>query len=517
MASEILMMAEVLSTEKAVDRNIIFEAIEAALATATRKRYREDIEVQCTINQEDGSYIPYRVWEVIEDDAELEFPTKQICVSAAKEHDADLEVGEFVKEEIEAVPFGRIAAQAAKQVIMQKVREAERNKVSEEFEPRVGEMLSGVVKRMERGDVIVDLGGVEAVLPRSLMIQREGLRPGDRIRAILDEVKSNNRGPQLVIDRISPELILALFRTEVPEASENIIEIISAARDPGLRAKIAVKSNDSKVDPVGACVGIRGSRVQSVSNEINGERVDIIKWSDDPAQFVINALAPAEVESIMVDEDKGSMDVIVDESQLSMSIGRGGQNVRLATELTGWEINIMTYEQANEKLEDESSGVREMFMKKLDIDADVATILIQEGFTTLEEVAYVPRDEMTEVEEFDETLVDELRQRADDALVTLAIQKEEMLKGADPADDLLEMEGMDETTAKFFAINGVKTMEDLADSATDEILDIEGLEISEERAQELIMTARRPWFEERGIDPTADDNEEAEADEIAPS
>jgi len=508
MASEILMMAEVLSTEKAVDKGIIFEAIEAALATATRKRHREDIDVHCDIDQTDGSYIPYRVWEVIEDDAELEFPTKQMCLSAAREHDADIELGGFIREELEAVPFGRIAAQAAKQVIMQKVREAERNKISEEFEPRIGEMLSGVVKRMERGDVIVDLGGVEAVLPRNKMIQREGLRPGDRIRAILGEVKEANRGPQLVVDRISPELVLALFRTEVPEASENIIEIISAARDPGLRAKIAVKSNDNKVDPVGACVGIRGSRVQSVSNEINGERVDIIKWSDDPAQFVINALAPAEVESIMVDEDKGSMDVVVDESQLSLSIGRGGQNVRLASELTGWDINIMTYEQANEKLEEESSGVREMFMAKLDIDADVATILIQEGFTTLEEVAYVPRDEMAEVEEFDENLVDELRKRADDALVTLAIQKEELLKGADPADDLLEMEGMDDTTAKFLAINNIKTMEDLAEAATDELLEIEGLTIDQERAEALIMTARRPWFEEMGIDPDAEEETE---------
>lgn len=507
MASEILMMAEVLSTEKAVDKQIIFEAIEAALATATRKRHREDIDVHCTIDQNDGSYIPYRVWEVIEDDAELEFPTKQMCVSAAKEHDVELEVGGYVKEELEAVPFGRIAAQAAKQVIMQKVREAERNKISEEFEPRIGQMISGVVKRMERGDVIVDLGGVEAVLPRNRMIQREGLRPGDRIRAILDEVKEVTRGPQLVLDRVSPELILSLFRTEVPEANENIIEIISAARDPGIRAKIAVKSNDSKVDPVGACVGIRGSRVQSVSNEINGERVDIIKWSEDPAQFVINALAPAEVESIMVDEDKGAMDVIVDESQLSLSIGRGGQNVRLASELTGWEINIMSYEQANEKLEEESAGVREIFMEKLDIDADVATILIQEGFSSLEEVAYVPRDEMVQIEEFDEDLVDELRKRADDALVTLAIQKEEMLKGADPAEDLLTMEGMDETTAKFLAVNDIKTMEDLADSATDDILEIKGLEITSERAQELILIARKPWFEEMGVD--AEETEEA--------
>jgi len=508
MASEILMMAEVLSTEKAVDKDIIFEAIEAALATATRKRHREDIEVHCVINQEDGSYVPYRVWEVIEDDAELEFPTKQICISAAKEHDAELELGGFVREELEAVPFGRIAAQAAKQVIMQKVREAERNKIREEFEPRLGEMLSGVVKRQERGDTVIDLGGIEAVLPRRLMIQREGLRPGDRIRAILSEVKQNNRGPQLVLDRVSPNLVLSLFRTEVPEASENIIEIIAAARDPGLRAKIAVKSNDPKVDPVGACVGIRGSRVQSVSNEINGERVDIIKWSEDPAQFVINALAPAEVESIMVDEDKGAMDVIVDETQLSLSIGRGGQNVRLAGELTGWEINIMTFEQANEKLEEESSDVRDMFMAKLDIDADVSTILIQEGFTSLEEIAYVPRDEMLEIEEFDEALIDELRKRADDALVTLAIQKEELLKNADPADDLLNMESMDENTAKFLAVNDIKTMEDLAEAATDELLEIEGLSISEERAQELIMIARRPWFEEMGI--SIDEESEAE-------
>ena len=510
MASEILMMAEVLSTEKAVDKDIIFEAIEAALATATRKRHREDIEVQCDIDQTDGTYTAFRAWEVIEDDAELEFPTKQMCISAAREHDPEIELGGFIREELEAVPFGRIGAQAAKQVIMQKVREAERNKISEEFEPRVGEMLSGVVKRMERGDVIIDLGGVEAVLPRNKMIQREGLRPGDRVRAILDEVREVTRGPQLVVNRITPELVLALFRTEVPEASENIIEILSAARDPGLRAKIAVKSNDSKVDPVGACVGIRGSRVQSVSNEINGERVDIIKWSEDPAQYVINALAPAEVESIMVDEDKGAMDVIVDDTQLSMSIGRGGQNVRLATELTGWEINIMTYEQANEKLEEESSGVREMFMKKLDIDADVATILIQEGFNSLEEVAYVPRDEMAEVEEFDEALVDELRKRADDALVTLAIQKEELLKGAAPAQDLLEMDGMDENTAKFMAINEIKTMEDLAEAATDELLEIEGLNLTEERAQQLIMTARKPWFEEMGIDLDAEEQTEGE-------
>jgi N utilization substance protein A len=496
MANEILLMAEVLSSEKGVEKQVIFEAIEAALATATRKRHREDIEVHVEINQGDGSYRAFRVWEVIADDAELEFPARQICLSAAREHQEDIQLEEFVKEELEAVPFGRISAQAAKQVIMQKVREAERNKIREEFEPRVGEMVSGVVKRMERGDIIIDLGGVEAALPRNKMIVREALRPGDRVRAVLEEVRTERRGPQLVLNRIAPELVLQLFQAEVPEANDNIVEILSAARDPGLRAKIAVRSNDSKVDPVGACVGIRGSRVQSVSNEISGERVDIIKWSEDPAQFVINALAPAEVDSIMIDEDRGSMDVIVEESQLSLSIGRGGQNVRLATELTGWEINIMTNEQANEKLEEESSDVREMFKTKLDIDDDVAGILIQEGFSRLEEIAYVPREEFLEIEEFDEALVDELRQRADDAIVTLAIQQEEMLKGADPADDLLSMEGMDETTAKFLAINGIKTMEDLAECATDEVLEIEGLKIDQERAEALIMTARKPWFEE---------------------
>lgn len=496
MANEILLMAEVLSSEKNVDKQVIFEAVEAALATATRKRHREDIDARVAIEQDTGVYEAFRRWEVIEDDAELEFPSKQMCVSAAREYTADIEVGGFVEEPLEAVEFGRIGAQAAKQVIMQKVREAERNRIVEEYESRVGEMLSGVVRRLEKGDVILDLGGVEAVLPRSRMIPREGLRPGDRVRVLLSEVRVATRGPQLVVDRISSELLLKLFRMEVPEAGENIIEIISAARDPGLRAKISVRSNDSKVDPVGACVGIRGSRVQSVSNEIAGERVDIIKWADDPAQFVINALAPAEVESILVDEDKGAMDVVVDETQLSQAIGRGGQNVRLATELTGWEINILTNEQANEKNETESVEIRAMFMEKLDIDEDVAGILIQEGFATLEEIAYIPREEMLEVEEFDESLVDELRQRSEDALVTMAIHKQEALNAAKPAKDLLEMEGIDEETAKLLALNGIKTMEDLAECATDDLLDIEALSIEQEKAEELIMTARKPWFEE---------------------
>ena len=493
MANEILLMADVLSSEKGVEKQVIFEAIEAALATATRKRHREDIEARVHIFQDSGDYESFRRWEVIAEDEEIEFPTKQLTFAAAQIMEPEIQVGEFIEEELEPIEFGRIAAQAAKQVILQKVREAERNRVATEFEPKLNDLVSGVVKRVERGDVIIDVSGVEALLPRSKMIPREGLRPGDRIRAILIDVRVANRGPQLVLDRITSDLVLKLFRLEVPEAGEGIIEILSAARDPGLRAKISVRSHDNKIDPVGACVGIRGSRVQSVSNEISGERVDIIKWADDPAQFVINALAPAEVESIMLDEDKGTMDVVVDEENLSQAIGRGGQNVRLASELTGWDINIMSHEQANEKMEEESVEVRKEFMEKLDIGDDVASILVQEGFTQLEEVAYVPREELLAVEEFDETLVDELRSRAEDALVTLAILREEQLKDAQPAQDLLEMEGMDEATAKFLALNDIKTMEDLAECAIDEIIDIDGIDT--ERAETLIMTARKPWFE----------------------
>lgn len=497
MANEILLMADVLSSEKNVDRGVIFEAIEAALATATRKRNREDIDARVHIFQDSGEYESFRRWEVMPEDEEIEFPTRQLTLEEAREKDAEIEVGGYIEEPLEPVEFGRIAAQAAKQVILQKVREAERNRVADEYEPKIGELISGVVKRMDRGDVIIDLGGVEALLPRSKMIPREGLRTGDRVRAILSEVRAGQRGPQLIMDRVTPELVLKLFRMEVPEAGDGIIEILSAARDPGLRAKIAVQSHDGKIDPVGACVGIRGSRVQSVSNEISGERVDIIKWSEDSAQFVINALAPAEVESIMVDEDNNTMDVVVAEENLSQSIGRGGQNVRLASDLTGWEINIMTNDQANEKIEEESVQVRQELMLKLDIGDDVAAILVQEGFNTLEEVAYVPREEMLEIEEFDEALVDELRSRAEDALVTAAILLEEQLKDAQPADDLLEMEGMDEQTANLLALDGVKTMEDLAECAVDEIIEIDG--IDQERAERLIMEARKPWFEENNV------------------
>ena len=371
------------------------------------------------------------------------------------------------------------------------MREAERRQICEEYEPRVGEMLSGTVKRTDRGDTVVDVGGVEALLPRSRMIPREALRPGDRIRAILHEVRSEARGPQLVLDRVCPELLIKLFQLEVPEAGEGIINILAAARDPGARAKIAVRSNDRKIDPVGACVGIRGARVQSVSNEIAGERVDIIPWSEDPPSFVINALAPAVVESIILDEDAHSMDVVVQESQLSQAIGRGGQNVRLASELTGWELNIMTDTVAAEKAEKEAGELREKLKTALDVDDDVADILVQEGFTSLEEVAFVPKQELLEIEEFDEALVDELRSRASDSLLTQAIATEE---ANTPQEDLLTMDGMDDATAHLLASRGVRSMEELAEYAADELTELTGIE--EARAAELIMTARAPWFEQ---------------------
>ena len=489
--SEILLMADVVSREKGLEKDVIFEAIEAALATATRKRHREDIEARVNIQRTTGDYDTFRQWLVIEDDEDVEFPSRQINLQDAREKSAEIEVGQFIEEAMEAVEFGRIAAQAAKQVIHQKVREAERRLIVEEYEPRIGEMLSGTVKRTDRGDIVVDVGGVEASLPRNRMIAREALRPGDRIRAILCDVRAESRGPQLMLDRVCPELLIKLFQLEVPEAGEGIIDILAAARDPGIRAKIAVRSNDRKIDPVGACVGIRGARVQSVSNEIAGERVDIIPFSEDSPTFVIASLAPAIVESIILDEDSNSMDVVVQESQLSQAIGRGGQNVRLASELTKWELNIMTDSAAAEKAEKEAGEVRARLIKTLDVDENIAEILVQEGFTSLEEVAFVPRQELLDIEEFDESLVDELRNRASDSLLTQAIATEEENS---PAEDLLTMDGMDEETAHMLASKGIRTMEELADFASDELNELTGMD--EERAGRLIMTARAPWFAE---------------------
>ncbi|NIN34512.1 MAG: transcription termination/antitermination protein NusA [Gammaproteobacteria bacterium] len=495
MNKEILMVVDVVSNEKGVSKEIIFEAIEAALASATKKRNREDIEARVKIDRETGDYDTFRCWEVMEDSEEdLEFPTRQIKLSDAREKQADIEPGEFIEEPMPSVEFGRIAAQTAKQVIVQKVREAERAQVIDAYEDRVGEMVSGVVKRVERSGIIVDLGNnAEAFIPREFMIPREAMRPGDRIRAYLYEVRSEMRGPQLFLSRSAPELLVELFTLEVPEINEGLIEIISGARDPGARAKIAVKANDPRIDPIGACVGMRGSRVQAVSNELSGERVDIILWDENPAQFVINAMAPAEVASILVDEETHSMDVAVDEENLSQAIGRGGQNVRLASELTGWELNVMSTEQADEKNEAESLAVQQLFMEQLDVDEEIATILVQEGFTSIEEVAYVPESEMLKIEEFDAELVTELRERARDLMITKAIVSEEKLVDAKPADDLLNMDGMDEALAYELARNGVVTMEDLAEQSVDELMEIEGLD--QERAGKLIMTARIPWFE----------------------
>lgn len=495
MNKEILMVVDVVSNEKGVSKEIIFEAIEAALASATKKRHREDIEARVVIDRKSGDYETFRRWEVVPDDSEpLEFPTRQIRLADAVASQPGIAVGEFIEEPMPSVEYGRIAAQTAKQVIVQKVREAERSQVVEAYQDRVGQMVSGVVKRVERNGAIMDLGNnAEAFIPREHMIPRESARAGDRLRAYLSEVRTETRGPQLFLSRTAPELLVELFKVEVPEINDGLINIIHGARDPGARAKIAVKANDPRIDPIGACVGMRGSRVQAVSNELAGERVDIILWDENPAQYVINAMAPAEVSSIMVDEEAHSMDVAVDEENLSQAIGRGGQNVRLASELTGWELNVMSVQEAEAKSESEVQNLQKLFMEQLDVDEEVANILAQEGFSSIEEVAYVPEAEMQKIEEFDPELITELRDRARDIMLTKAIVSEEQLVDAKPADDLLAMEGMDEGLAYELARHGIVSMEDLADQSVDELMVIEDMD--EERAARLIMTARKPWFE----------------------
>jgi N utilization substance protein A len=497
MSKEILMVVDAVSNEKGVDKDIIFEAIEAALASATRKRHGEDIDVRVSIDRQTGDYDTFRRWLVFEDDStELEFPDRELRMIDAVEIDPDAEPGGYVEVPMESVEFGRIAAQTAKQVIVQKVREAEREQVVEEFEDRVGELLSGLVKRVDRNGVYIDLGGnAEGFVPRENMIPREPVRPQDRIKARLVEVRSELRGPQLFMTRTSPEFLIDLFRLEVPEVGQGLIEIVAAARDPGLRAKIAVKSNDRRIDPVGACVGMRGSRVQAVSNELAGERVDIILWDDNPAQFVVNAMSPADVVSIVMDEEAHSMDIAVEEDKLSQAIGRGGQNIRLASELTGWELNVMTAADAEEKSESEMRELTETFMKSLDVDEELAMILVQEGFSTVEEVAYVPAAELAEIEEFDEDIVDELRSRARDVLLTQAIASEEKIDEAEPAEDLLELDGMTRELAYLLASEGVVTREDLAEQSVDDLLEIQE-DMDQEKAAALIMAARAHWFEQ---------------------
>ncbi|MDX1811362.1 MAG: transcription termination factor NusA [Gammaproteobacteria bacterium] len=493
MGKEILLVVDAVSHEKGVEKSIIFEAIEAALATATRKKYGEDIDARVAIDRVSGDYDTFRRWLVMDlDDETFENPARQMLLPQAQGINPEIQIGEYIEEPIESVEFGRIAAQTAKQVIVQKVREAERAQIVEAFIDREGELISGVVKRVEKGNVYIDLGSnAEGVITREDLIPREALRPGDRVRGYLREVKKETRGPQIFISRVAPELLIELFKLEVPEVGEGLIDILAASRDPGLRAKIAVKANDSRIDPVGACVGMRGSRVQAVSNELNGERVDIITYDENPAQFVVNAMSPAEVLSIVVDEDKNSMDVAVAEDQLSQAIGRGGQNVRLASELTGWEINVMTEAQAEEKSEAETASIRQTFMDQLDVDEEVAAILVEEGFSSVEEVAYVPKQEMLGIEEFDEDIVEELRQRARDYLLTQAITQEELGTSV-PQQDLLEMEGMTSEYANELAKHKICSMEDLAEQAVDELVEI--LDIDEEKAAQLIMKAREPWF-----------------------
>ena len=490
MSREVLLLVDALAREKNVEKDIVFSALEMALASATKKRFTdEEADVRVDIDRTTGEHAAFRHWQVVEDD-NLDDRDYQIQISEAHKINPDLELGDFIEESLPPIDFGRIGAQAAKQVILQKIRDAERERILSDFMEREEFMVTGSIKRMERGSAIIESGRIEASLPRDQMIPKENLRIGDRVRAYLMKVDRTVRGPQLILSRISPEFLTKLFELEVPEIEEGLLEIKAAARDPGMRAKIAVKSNDPRIDPVGTCVGMRGSRVQAVTSELAGERVDIILWSADPAQFVINALAPAEVTSIVVDEERHSMDVVVDEEQLAQSIGRGGQNVRLASELTGWELNIMTTEQAQERTSEETGKLRELFMQRIDVDEEMADILIQEGFSTLEEVAYVPLNEMLEIEAFDEDTVNELRRRARDALLTEAIASEERVENA--AEDLLTMEGMDNQTARLLASKGVSTMEDLAELAVDDLTEMTGMEV--ERAKTLIMTARAPWF-----------------------
>lgn len=487
MSREILLLVDALAHEKNVSKEVIFTALELALASATKKKHHDDADVRVEIDRETGDYRTFRRWQYVEYDL-LENSAYQI--DEENEHAKGLNIGDYYEEPLENIEFGRIGAQAAKQVILQKVREAEREQILEDFLARDEKLVTGVIKRMEKGNAIIEVGRIEALLPREQMIAKENLRVGDRVRAYLLRIERGGRGPQLILSRITPEFLIRLFELEVPEIEEGLLEIRSAARDPGLRSKIAVKSNDQRLDPVGTCVGMRGSRVQAVTGELAGERVDIVLWSMEPAQFVINAMSPAEVSSIVVDEDAHSMDVVVEEEQLALAIGRNGQNVRLASELTGWTLNILTVDQAAQKNQEEYASVSHLFMEKLDVDEEVAEILVQEGFSTLEEIAYVPLAEMLEIDAFDEDTVEELRKRARAALLTEAIAKEEKVEEA--AEDLLTLEGMDDVTAHLLASKGVSTMDDLAELAIDELVELTGMD--EERAKALIMKAREPWF-----------------------
>jgi N utilization substance protein A len=491
MTKEILLLVDALSREKNVPKDTVFLALELALASATKKRFKDEVDIRVEIDRESGEYRAFRRWTVVPDE-EHEEPSHQSAITDAVAENPEAQLGDVIEEPVDHADFGRIGAQAAKQVILQKIRDAEREQILNDFLERGESLVTGTVKRAERGNLIVESGRVEALLPRDQLIAKENLRVGDRVRAYIDKIDRQARGPQLILSRIAPDFLVKLFELEVPEIEEGLLEIKAAARDPGLRAKIAVKSNDPRIDPVGTCVGMRGSRVQAVTQELAGERVDIILWSPEPAQFVINALAPADVSSIVVDEEKHSMDVVVDEDQQAIAIGKGGQNVKLASQLTGWQLNIMTTQERSEKSQVETASTRVLFMERLDVDEEVADILVQEGFTSLDEVAYVPINEMLEIDAFDEETVNELRRRARNALLSEAIKSEETVEHA--AGDLLSIEGMDNQTARLLASKGITTMDALADLATEELTELTGMEA--ERASQLIMTARAPWFKD---------------------
>jgi N utilization substance protein A len=489
MSREVLLLVDALSREKNVDKEVVFGALESALASATKKRFDDEADVRVTIDRNTGEYESFRCWQVMDDET-FETPDLHIKLEEAQKRNPTAQLGDFIEAQLESIDFGRIGAQAAKQVIFQKIRDAEREQILSDFMARKEHLVSGTVKRVERGNAIVEFGKIEAFLPRDQMIPKENLRVGDRVKAHLLRVDRGQRGPQVILSRTSPELVVKLFELEVPEIEEGILNIINAARDPGSRAKIAVRSNDQRIDPIGTCVGMRGSRVQSVTNELCGERVDIILWAEDPATYVINALSPAEIGSIVIDEDQHSMDVVVEEDNLAQAIGRGGQNVRLASELTGWTLNIMTVAESGEKHEQEFSKIKTLFIDKLDVDEEVANILVNEGFNTLEEVAYVPIEEMLDIEGLDESDVEELRSRARNALLNAAIANEEQVEHG--IEDLLKLDGMDEETARVLANKGITTQEQLADLAEDELVELSGMDGN--RANSLIMAARAPWF-----------------------
>lgn len=498
MNKEILLVVDMLSNEKGIEKLLVLEAIESALAMATRKKHNMDMDVRVELDHTTGAYKSFRRWLVLDDEDMVKNSEAEVLQEKILDKSSTLEVGDYWEEEIPSVAFGRIAAQTAKQVIVQKVREAERAKVVDQYLPRKGELVTGTVKRADRNNVIIDLGNnAEALIPRDEMIPRESVRPGDRLRGYLKDVRPELKGPQLYISRTAPEFLIELFKLEVPEIGENLIEIMGAARDPGSRAKIAVRTNDDRLDPIGSCVGMRGARVQAVSNEIAGERVDIVLWNENPAQFVIHAMSPAEVVSLSVDEDTHSMDVAVVEEQLSQAIGRGGQNIRLAVELTGWTLNVMSEGDAEQKTLVETQASQQVFVDDLNVDEDVAAVLVQEGFSSIEEIAYIPLQEMLEIEEFDEEIIKELRSRAKDVLLTKALtnDSDKPRKQQSPADDLLALDGMNKSLASLLAKEGIASREDLAELATDDLLDV--VEVDRELASSLIMAARAPWFEQQ--------------------